>query len=130
MSGRQGQRLLTSVLVCRTIAALRVHCVRWLGVERRAPERVQFEWNQEKADANLRDHRVSFEEARTVFGDPLATTVLDADSSQDEERWLTTGLSETGQLLIVWHTNRGDRIRIIGARRVTPQERRQYESGE
>jgi uncharacterized DUF497 family protein len=88
---------------------------------------VQFEWDQAKADANLRQHGVSFQEARSVFGDLLATSVV--DYLQDEERWLTTGLSEAGNLLIVWHTNRGDKIRIIGARRVTPQERREYESG-
>lgn len=88
---------------------------------------MQFEWDQAKADANLRKHGVSFEEARSVFGDRLATSVV--EDSQDEERWLTTGVSEAGDLLIVWHTNRNDRIRIIGARRVTPQERREYESG-
>ena len=87
---------------------------------------MQFEWDQAKADANLRKHGVSFEEARSVFGDRLATSVV--EDSQDEERWLTTGVSEAGNLLIVWHTNRNDRICIIGARGVTPQERREYES--
>ena len=90
---------------------------------------MQFEWDQAKADANLRKHGVSFQEARSVFGDPLATSVVDAEYSQDEERWLTTGVSEAGNMVIVWHTNRGDRIRIIGTRRVTPEERREYESG-
>ncbi len=90
---------------------------------------MQFEWDQAKADANLRKHGVSFEEARSVFGDPLATSVVDAEDSEHQERWLTTGFSAAGNLVIVWHTNREDRIRIIGARRVTPQERREYESG-
>ena len=90
---------------------------------------MQFEWDEAKADANRQKHGVSFEEARSVFGDPLATSVVDSEYSQDEERWLTTGMSEAGNLVIVWHTNRGDRVRIIGARRATPAERREYESG-
>jgi uncharacterized DUF497 family protein len=56
--------------------------------------------------------------------------VIDPDHSYDEERWLTTGRSDQGNILIVWHTNRGSRVRIIGARRVEPRERRTYESGE
>lgn len=71
-----------------------------------------------------------FEEAETVFGDWLATTVPDPDHSLDEERWLTTGLSSRGRLLIVWHTDRGEVIRVIGARQATANERRIYESGE
>lgn len=90
---------------------------------------MQFEWDQTKAAANLQKHGVSFQEARSVFGDPLATSVLDTEHVGDEQRWLTTGVSEQGNLVIVWHTERGDTIRIIGARRVTPRERREYESG-
>jgi uncharacterized protein len=91
---------------------------------------VRTEWDGEKAAANVSKHGVSFEEAATVFGDRLATTVLDPDRSVDEERWLTTGRSSRGRLLVVWHTNRGNAVRIIGARQATANERRTYESGE
>jgi uncharacterized protein len=90
---------------------------------------VRFEWDNEKATSNLNRHGVSFEEASTVFGDPLATTTRNGEHSTDEDRWLTTGLSDRQRVIIVWHTNRGMRIRIIGARPGTPQERRTYESG-
>jgi uncharacterized protein len=73
---------------------------------------------------------VSFEEASSVFGDPSATTVAEPDHSVGEERFLTTGLSIQQRLIIVWHTEEEDMIRIIGARAATPHERRIYESGE
>ena len=91
---------------------------------------MEFEWDADKAASNLAKHGVSFEEASTVFGDPVATTVLDRGHSVGEERWLTTGLSQQGRLVIVWHTNRGGVIRIIGARHASSSERRIYESGE
>lgn len=91
---------------------------------------MRIEWDPEKAASNLAKHGISFEEASTVFGDHLATTVPDPDHSADEERWLTTGESDRGRAVIVWHTNRGEVTRIIGARRTTPNERRTYESGE
>ena len=91
---------------------------------------MQAEWDADKAASNFAKHGVSFEEASTVFGDRLATTVLDPDHSVGEERWLTTGLSSHHRLVIVWHTNRGGAVRIIGARQATPRERRIYESGE
>jgi uncharacterized DUF497 family protein len=91
---------------------------------------VQFEWDPEKAAANLAKHGASFEEATSVFGDPLATTISDPDHSVGEERFLTTGVSIEQRVLIVWHTQREDVIRIIGAREATPRERRVYESGE
>lgn len=72
----------------------------------------------------------SFDEASTVFGDPLATTVEDTEHSGGEERFLTTGLSSRHRVVIVWHTEREDTIRIVGAREATPRERRVYESGE
>lgn len=90
---------------------------------------MRVEWDGEKATSNLAKHGVSFDEARTVFGDPLATTVADPDHSVGEERWLTTGLSAQSRLVIVAHTNQGDTIRIIAARETTPRERRSYESG-
>jgi len=91
---------------------------------------VQFEWDPEKAESNLSKHGVSFEEASSVFGDALATTVRDTLHSEHEERFLTTGLSGEKRVLIVWHTEGDNGIRIIGARDVTTQERRVYESGE
>jgi hypothetical protein len=90
---------------------------------------VLFEWDPEKAESNLLKHGVSFEEASTVFGDPLATTVRDSAHSDREERFLTTGLSSENRVLIVWHTERDNGLRIIGARGVTAQERKVYESG-
>ena len=91
---------------------------------------MQFEWSPEKAASNLAKHAVSFEEAVSVFGDPLATTVTDTMHAATEERCLTTGLSQELRLLVVWHTERDELIRIIGAREATPRERRMYESGE
>ncbi len=91
---------------------------------------MQFEWDPEKTVTNKANHGVSFEEATSVFGNPLATTVPDPDHSEGEERFLTTGLSSRQRVLIVWHTDRGEIIRIIGAREATSHERRIYESGE
>ena len=91
---------------------------------------MRFEWDSEKAALNLAKHGVSFEEANSVFGDPLATTIMDPDHSVGEQRSLTTGLSTQQRVLIVWHTDREDVIRIIGAREAMPRERRIYESGE
>ena len=91
---------------------------------------MRFDWDPTKAAENVVNHHVSFEEAKSVFGDPLATTITDPDHSLGEERFLTTGLSLQKRLLIVWHTEEEDVIRMIGAREVTPQERRSYESGE
>lgn len=91
---------------------------------------MQFGWDPTKAAENIVNHDVSFEEAQSVFGDPLATTIGDPDHSLGEERFLTTGLSRQQRLLIVWHTEEEDVIRIIGAREATPRERRTYESGE
>jgi len=91
---------------------------------------MRFEWHPEKAAANLAKHGVSFEQASSVFGDPLATTVPDPNHSASEERLLTTGMSNQQRVVIVWHTEHDDTIRIIGAREATPHERRTYESGE
>jgi uncharacterized DUF497 family protein len=91
---------------------------------------VRFEWDPGKAESNLARHGVSFDEASTVVGDPLATTVPDTAHSLDEQRFLTTGMSNRHRVVIVWHGNQGDVVRIIGAREATPRERRTYESGE
>jgi hypothetical protein len=89
---------------------------------------VRFEWSAKKAAANLVKHKVSFDEARTVFGDPLAVTIDDPDSSSNENRLLTKGMSQWWRLLVVAHTYDKGIIRIISARRATKNERRQYES--
>ncbi len=91
---------------------------------------MKFDWDPAKGAENLLNHEVSFEEAQSIFGDRLATTIADPDHSVGEQRFLTTGLSIQQRLLIVWHTEEDDMIRIIGAREVTPHERRTYESGE
>jgi uncharacterized protein len=86
-----------------------------------------FEWDPQKAAANLEKHGVSFSEAATVLGDPLSLSAEDPDHSRDEKRFLTIGCSRQGQLLIVSHTERDDRVRIISARRLTRGERKLYE---
>ena len=88
-----------------------------------------FEWDPEKAARNLAKHDVSFHEAATVFGDPLAMTYFDPDHSGDEDRFLTFGHSSGGRLLVVSHTDRGHRLRIISARKATRKERKQHEEG-
>ena len=88
---------------------------------------IQFEWDPNKALENLQKHRVAFEEAATVFGDLLSVTVPDPDHSQEEDRFITVGSSNHSRLLMIAHTERGDSIRIISARELTPRERRQYE---
>lgn len=87
----------------------------------------RFEWDETKAATNLRKHRVSFEEAASVFADPLAYTFDDPDHSVGENRLLTFGLSQLGRLLVVAHAERGRAIRIISARRATRHERGIYE---
>jgi uncharacterized DUF497 family protein len=89
-----------------------------------------FEWDDLKADANLRKHDVSFEEAIGVFLDPLELTVPDADHSDDEDRWRSTGLGFSLRLLVVSYTQRGDTIRIVSARHATRQERKRYEESQ
>ena len=90
---------------------------------------MDFEWDPEKAARNLAKHGVAFADAATVFGDPLAVTFADPDHSDDEDRFLTFGLSAEGHLLIVSHTDREDRTRLISARRATRKERKLYEPG-
>ena len=91
---------------------------------------MQFEWNQDKANLNLKKHGVSFNEASTVFNDPLSVTFPDPDHSYGEERYVTIGLSSASRILIVPHTDRGDSVRIISAPEATRNERRFYEDGE
>lgn len=88
---------------------------------------LRFDWDADKAEQNRRKHGVPFEEAATVFGDPLAITISDPDHSESEERAVTIGSSVEGRLLVVSHTERSGAIRIISARRATPRERQGYE---
>jgi len=88
---------------------------------------MKFEWGPHKADVNFRKHGVSFVEAGTVFGDDFATTVPDPDHSFAEERFITIGWSSQRRLLMVSHTDRGNRVRIISARELTRAERKDYE---
>jgi uncharacterized DUF497 family protein len=86
-----------------------------------------FEWDAGKASRNLAKHGVSFEEAATVFGDPLSLTIIDPLHSIDEDRFVTIGQSIRERTLVVVHTERGDRLRIISARVATRRERGDYE---
>ena len=86
-----------------------------------------FEWDSRKARSNLAKHGVSFEEAATVFGDRLSLTIPDPEHSRAEQRYVTMGAAFTGKLLVVVHTDRGDNIRIISARRASRRERKSYE---
>jgi uncharacterized protein len=88
---------------------------------------VNFEWDPGKARQNRRKHRVSFQEAATVFGDPLAVTYFDPDHSLSEQRFITVGVSTAGKVLMVAHADRDENIRIISARKATQREREHYE---
>lgn len=86
-----------------------------------------FEWDEKKAVFNLSKHGVSFEEAMTVFDDPLYVDFCDPDHSDDEHRYLIIGRSQQGRLLIVSYTERADSIRLISSRELTRAERNVYE---
>ena len=88
-----------------------------------------FEWDSTKASANARKHRVTFEEAATVFTDPAALTFADPDHSDEEFREITIGHTSQGRLLFISPCERAGRMRIIGARTVSRAERKQYEEG-
>jgi len=88
---------------------------------------VIYEWDAAKASANLRKHKVSFAEAASVFLDPLALSFFDPDHSDEEDREITIGISSRKRALFVSHYERGERIRIISARKATRKERLQYE---
>jgi uncharacterized DUF497 family protein len=90
---------------------------------------VRFEWNALKATANLRKHGISFDEAASVFFDPLSATGDDPDHSLDERRFVIFGMSSSGRLLAVAHAQHDDAIRIITARPATRAERKLYEEG-
>jgi uncharacterized DUF497 family protein len=88
-----------------------------------------FEWDDEKAKGNLKKHRVSFEEAKTVYNDPFLWTFPDPDHSEGEQRWVSVGYSSRGRLLVIIHTEREGNIRLISCRKATTRERRAYEEG-
>jgi hypothetical protein len=88
---------------------------------------IEFEWDPEKAESNIGKHRVGFQEAGTVFGDPLEISIFDPDHSENEDRYITIGMSSAGRVLMVAHTDRGDHVRIISARVLSRTERQAYE---
>ncbi|MFM7355076.1 MAG: BrnT family toxin [Microcystis aeruginosa] len=90
---------------------------------------MQFDWDKNKTERNLSKHEVSFEEAKTVFDDPLYVDFYDPEHSEDEDRYLLVGQSNRGRLLIISYTERGNLIRLISAREVTKTERETYEQG-
>jgi uncharacterized protein len=100
----------------------------------RITNRYHFEWDTAKAYANLKKHNVSFDEAMSVFLDPLAMTRFDEEHSVNEERWVTLGHAQNGKLLLIIHTftattSDSALIRIISARYPTMREQQQYENG-
>lgn len=90
---------------------------------------IEFEWDPKKAVSNEQKHTITFQEAATVFGDRLAMTFADPDHSDNEQRYLTFGMSKYNRLLVVSHTDRGEKTRIISSRLMDRKERRIYEEG-
>jgi uncharacterized protein len=88
---------------------------------------LQFEWDPVKAELNLKEHGVSFDEATTIFRDTLSITISDPDHSDYEDRFIDIGMSHRMQLLVVFYTERKNKIRIISARRAMRAERKNYE---
>lgn len=88
---------------------------------------MKFVWDSRKAESNRRKHGVTFDEATTVFGDPLTGTIPDPDHSQGESRFVTIGVSSQGRLLVICHADQDDTIRIFSARKTTAHERKDYE---
>jgi uncharacterized DUF497 family protein len=89
---------------------------------------MHFEWDPEKAKRNYKKHKVSFEEAVTVFYDALSATFDDPDHSVGERRFITVGFSSHDRLLVISHSERREVVRIISARRATPRERKRHEN--
>lgn len=88
---------------------------------------LHFEWDKNKAEENLKKHKISFDEATTVFNDPLELTIPDPEHSDFEERFISIGMSHQHKILIVVYTERGNKIRIISARTATKHEKKYYE---
>ncbi len=87
-----------------------------------------FEWDKDKERQNVGKHKISFDEAVTVFYDPFSATFYDPDHSTVEDRFITVGYSSQGHLLVISHTERGDAIRIISARPATISEKKRHEN--
>lgn len=103
--------------------------VSWFRAATRPPGivPVQFEWDPAKSASNIEKHAITFEEASTIFGDTLSTTIVDPDISAAELRFVTLGRSSSGKLLVVVHVDRSNATRIVSARRATKQEQKRYE---
>jgi uncharacterized DUF497 family protein len=86
-----------------------------------------FEWDEDKDKSNQRKHRVSFDEAKSVFGDPNSITIVDEQHSDEEVRYIDIGMSSRGRLIVVSYTERAPNIRIISCRKATKSERTTYE---
>jgi uncharacterized DUF497 family protein len=91
---------------------------------------MEFEWNRDKAALNFKKHGVPFSEASTVFNDPLSLTFPDPDHSYGEDRYIIIGLSSANRVLVISHTDRVNRVRIISAREATRKEKKFYEHRE
>lgn len=89
-----------------------------------------FEWDKTKEKTNQRKHKVGFEEGKTIFNDPSLFTFLDTERSESEKRYINLGLFTSGRILVLTHTERHGRIRIISCRKATARERKFYEEGE
>ena len=89
--------------------------------------KLTFEWDEAKASENLRKHKVTFDEGKTIFSDPFLLTCPDLDSSETEERFINIGLSARNRILVLIHTQRRGKIRIISCRKATKSERKNYE---
>ena len=89
---------------------------------------MKFEWDKDKERRNIRKHAISFDEAVTVFYDPVSATFADTDHSIEEDRFITIGYSSQRRLFVISHTERGDVIRIISARPATMSERKRHEN--
>lgn len=88
---------------------------------------MDFEWDSNKDASNREKHGISFVEASSAFFDPLSSTIVDTRHSEDEERYLLIGLTSSGRLVVVTHTDRGEALRLISARLATRRERQTYE---
>ena len=91
--------------------------------------KLMFEWDESKAEENLRKHQVPFDEGKTIFNDPFLLTYPDIDSSETEHRHINISLSAKNRILVLIHSERQSKIRIISCRKATASERRHYEEG-
>jgi uncharacterized DUF497 family protein len=91
--------------------------------------KLTFEWDEAKARENLKKHKVGFDEGKTIFNDPFLLTFPDIDTSDAEERYVNIGLSIRDRVLVLIHTERQGKIRIISCRKASARERRHYEEG-